>query len=432
MRLADALVAAHKRGVNVEIVLDKNAFSKGHGEPEETGDNQLAYGYLSSHGVQACFADVPQIVHAKAIVIDSQTVIVGSANWSESAFDHNVEASVLIREKTVAAQMLAELGRVPTKTPAPNDSVYVNLPSAFLDTGLLGRMVTNQDERAFDTYLFICKLACVETPRCDTLKYPKGCGVSARRGSTVMGEFPLNADSLARFLGISSMTRQDYRRQIIKTLKKLAQQYKLIEFDPAYNADTHISINKFSDTGFVAIPESYFTYGWRARLDFPAKVMYVLGLYYSSVSLSTPQWSMAGETIALRHGLSRWFVTEGVTALRRANLLDVVYDKVPHDNDTTRHANVYTPLPIYDPAALDSAWKRLETRYGREQTDRARKWAAIVYKDCDFRAVEQFIGLENKYGLDKMENAARIIAQKSADNPRRTVGYFVSTVTGMK
>ena len=228
------------------------------------------------------------------------------------------------------------------------------------------------------------------------------------------------------------MTREEYRRQINKTLTKLMDRYKLITFAPQYNDNAKISIAKFTDTAAVAVPESYFRYAWRSRLDFPAKVMYLLNLYYSATSPSRPQWSMAAETIASRHGLSRWFVTNGVTALRRANLLDVVYDKVPQDNDTLRrHANTYYPLPLYDPAGLDSAWLGLEKKYGKEKSDRARQCAALVYKDCDFRAVEQFIALEDKYGIDKMNKAKQIIAQKSPDNPRRTVGYFIATVIAL-
>jgi hypothetical protein len=55
-----------------------------------------------------------------------------------------------------------------------------------------------------------------------------------------------------------------------------------------------------------------------------------------------------------------------------------------------------------------------------------------VYKDCDWRAVEQFIGLERTYGRAKVEQAKSIIAQKSPDNPKRTVGYFIGTVKNLK
>lgn len=227
------------------------------------------------------------------------------------------------------------------------------------------------------------------------------------------------------------MTRDDWRRQINKTLTKLMDKYNLISVTLHSGANAEIALSQNTQDG-VEVPVKYFTCGWRDRLGFPAKVMYAIGLYYSSVSLSSPQWSMSSETIALRHGLSRWFVTEGVTALRRANLLDVVYDKVPQGNDTLqRHANSYTPLPLYDPAGLDTMWTRLNNKYGKEETDRARQCAALVYKDCDYRAVQQFIGLEEKYGQDKIDRAKQIIAAKSPDNPRRTVGYFVNIVMNM-
>lgn len=419
MRLANALVSAQKRGVNVDIVLDNGNYSASHGAPAEAGDNRLAYEYLTSHGVHACFADVPAIVHAKAVIIDSQTIIVGSANWSESAFDHNVEASVLARERTVAAQILAELGQLPTKILVPGDSVYAKIPLPFvLDTSAMGRMVTSQDERAFDAYLFLCRAA--------------GTPSGTPKGRETQGTFTPDYDTLARYLGISNMTRDDYRRQINKTLTKLMDKYALVSVELRTGDNVRITLSQRLQDG-IEIPDRYFTSGWRGRLDFPAKAMYCLSLYYSSVSLSRPQWSMSAQTIAQRHGLSRWFVTTGVTALRRANLLDIIYDKVPQNNDTLRrHANIYIPLPIYDPSGLDSAWLALEKKYGKAKADRARECASLVYKDCDFRAVEQFIGLEEKYGQEKMERVKKIIAQKSPDNPRRSVGYFVNTVMQMK
>ena len=67
---------------------------------------------------------------------------------------------------------------------------------------------------------------------------------------------------------------------------------------------------------------------------------------------------------------------------------------------------------------------KLETKYGKEKTDRARKYAGMVFKDCDAIAVEKLIGLEEKYGMDKMEKAAKIISAIHVDNPRRSLEYF--------
>jgi hypothetical protein len=226
------------------------------------------------------------------------------------------------------------------------------------------------------------------------------------------------------------MGKVGYRRQINKTLDKLQDRYTLVTVKTGFNADAQVTLaDKAMDTAFVSVPAGYWDLGWPLRLDFPAMIMYALNLYYSSTSLSRPQWSMAAETIARLHGLTRGFVIAGTTGLRRANLVDVVYDK----NDSgPRHSNIYTPLPLYDPGMLDAKFKGLEAKYGKEKTGRARACAELVYKDSDFNAVEKFILLEEKYGIPRIQQAYAIIAQKEPDNPKRCVGYFIGVVTGLK
>jgi hypothetical protein len=105
---------------------------------------------------------------------------------------------------------------------------------------------------------------------------------------------------------------------------------------------------------------------------------------------------------------------------------------LPEQHEGRRHPNIYTPLALYDPALLDKKWKELEGKYGKERTDRGRSFASLVYKDCDAGAVEMFILLEEKYGGDKMDEAAKIISLKAPANPWRSVGYFVRTVEALK
>jgi phosphatidylserine/phosphatidylglycerophosphate/cardiolipin synthase-like enzyme len=118
-KLADALCAAKKRGCTVRVVLDK-------GESSDAGDvnanNRMAFEYLKVHGIDAYFADVPAVMHAKAVILDSGTVIMGSANWSEAAFQKNTEAGGLIRSKEVAVAALDELGKIPTTTLQDQDT----------------------------------------------------------------------------------------------------------------------------------------------------------------------------------------------------------------------------------------------------------------------------------------------------------------------
>ena len=190
MQIASALSAAKARGVRVEVVLDRGAFSGGDPVEALQADNREAYEFLRAQGIDVFFSDTSSALHAKAVVIDSLTAIVGSANWSESALTSNVEASVLVQSRSVALAVLSDLGRIPRKRPPPQDTTAALVPVSFLtDTARLGRMVTVGDERAFDVYIFLCKLMFgVETP---------WHGVS---------EVLLDYDTLARYLGIDSMT----------------------------------------------------------------------------------------------------------------------------------------------------------------------------------------------------------------------------------
>jgi phosphatidylserine/phosphatidylglycerophosphate/cardiolipin synthase-like enzyme len=85
MRIASALAAAKTRGVRVEVVLDGGAFAGGDPVEALQADNREAYEFLRAQGIDVFFDDTGATLHAKAVVIDSQTVIAGSANWSEAA-----------------------------------------------------------------------------------------------------------------------------------------------------------------------------------------------------------------------------------------------------------------------------------------------------------------------------------------------------------
>ncbi|XVN40794.1 MAG: phospholipase D family protein [Rickettsia endosymbiont of Argas persicus] len=94
--IADSLIAAHKRGVQVKILLDKsNLYSK--------------YSKLSkikSVGIDVLIDNVPGIAHNKVMIIDEYTVITGSFNFSKSADYKNAENVIIINDPIVARQYL--------------------------------------------------------------------------------------------------------------------------------------------------------------------------------------------------------------------------------------------------------------------------------------------------------------------------------------
>src|SRR5690606_18710156 len=49
---------------------------------------------------------VKRVLHAKAIVADDEKLFVTSANLTEAAFDHNIEAGLLVRDSVLAVSMV--------------------------------------------------------------------------------------------------------------------------------------------------------------------------------------------------------------------------------------------------------------------------------------------------------------------------------------
>jgi len=88
-RLLNALVQARQRGVRVEVVLHPGdqAF-------DLLDRNRPVAEELQRAGVDVFYAQ-KTVLHAKVLVVDGRTVLLGSTNWTTAALEKNVEADVL-------------------------------------------------------------------------------------------------------------------------------------------------------------------------------------------------------------------------------------------------------------------------------------------------------------------------------------------------
>jgi len=91
--IAEALIAACKRGVSVKIIGDKSVPSEHGGKAAECADAGIVILIDHKH----------HIAHNKVIVIDDQTVITGSFNWTESAEKENAENLLVLHSDKLAA-----------------------------------------------------------------------------------------------------------------------------------------------------------------------------------------------------------------------------------------------------------------------------------------------------------------------------------------
>lgn len=90
--IAKAIVNAHKRGVHVEIILDKSNKSAKYSAGDFTAHMGVATYIDSQHA----------IAHNKIIIIDKETVITGSFNFSKAAEEKNAENLLIIKSKELA------------------------------------------------------------------------------------------------------------------------------------------------------------------------------------------------------------------------------------------------------------------------------------------------------------------------------------------
>ncbi|MEJ2629621.1 MAG: phospholipase D family protein [Acidihalobacter sp.] len=82
-----ALVQAHKRGVNVKIILDKSNKSRRYSGAT----------YVYNAGIPVWIGYRPAIAHNKVMIIDGKNIITGSFNFTKSAQTRNAENVLLIQ-----------------------------------------------------------------------------------------------------------------------------------------------------------------------------------------------------------------------------------------------------------------------------------------------------------------------------------------------
>lgn len=96
--IAEALIAAHKRGVEVLAVLDKS---------NET-DKYTAATFLNNSGIRTLIDDQHAIAHNKVMVIDNTTLITGSFNFTKAAEERNAENLLVLNDVTDLAGAYAD------------------------------------------------------------------------------------------------------------------------------------------------------------------------------------------------------------------------------------------------------------------------------------------------------------------------------------
>jgi phosphatidylserine/phosphatidylglycerophosphate/cardiolipin synthase-like enzyme len=91
--IAKALLDAHKRGLKVEVILDKS----------QRAQSYSSATFLYNAGIPTKIDSQHTIAHNKVMIIDGERVITGSFNFTKAAEEKNAENLLIIHDKELAS-----------------------------------------------------------------------------------------------------------------------------------------------------------------------------------------------------------------------------------------------------------------------------------------------------------------------------------------
>ncbi len=91
-----ALIAAHSRGVKVEVILDR----------ENLGNPNSLLHPLHQKGITIYLDDKHSIAHNKIMIMDYRIIVTGSMNFTKAGNDSNAENSLIIKGSKQASRYI--------------------------------------------------------------------------------------------------------------------------------------------------------------------------------------------------------------------------------------------------------------------------------------------------------------------------------------
>jgi phosphatidylserine/phosphatidylglycerophosphate/cardiolipin synthase-like enzyme len=92
--IAKALVEAHNRGVDVQVILDR----------KQTGARYSSADFVAHASIVTLVDGAHDIAHNKVMIIDGEAVLTGSFNFTTAAEQRNAENLLVIHDKSLAVR----------------------------------------------------------------------------------------------------------------------------------------------------------------------------------------------------------------------------------------------------------------------------------------------------------------------------------------
>lgn len=123
-----ALIAAHRRGVDVRVIVDRSQLT-------EDQHDARAVARLVAADVPVLVDTVPGLMHDKIMLIDSRAVLTGSFNYTWSAEHKNAENLLVLRDPAVVAAYARNWRVAAARSRPPGASVRAAAPRRMTERG---------------------------------------------------------------------------------------------------------------------------------------------------------------------------------------------------------------------------------------------------------------------------------------------------------
>ncbi|MCK5707531.1 MAG: hypothetical protein KAI43_07735 [Candidatus Aureabacteria bacterium] len=396
----DALVNAHVRGVNVVVLLDQGNRTNKY---TQYAKNERAFAYLQVHGVPVYFDDEKTVTHSKLVVIDSETVIMGSTNWSMQSFNESREASLLIRSKALAKTYLTEINNIPKIQPKVIAQGFA-ITEPFFNKNIGATLITKQFKTGFDLYLYSLK--------------------KLEQGSVLA----LKKDELLEY--VMYHLKGKYKNRVLWTVKehvlKSLKKYAIIESYKVDYEQGKISI-KFPDfkrgSIIVRLSNKYYEYGWHKNLSSRAKFSYLVLLRETrSGALGRMMSFKSVDVLAKKYGVGRKIFIYGFSELQKYNLVE----RFVNYNVSNPKTNDYIFNDFYSIEEFENKLSKLQTKTDEKVFNISYKTAIKFNEPYDLDVIKSFILACKTYGTKKFQKTAKHVLTKSKLSPYRNPEFLLT------
>jgi len=399
--LMDALVNAKERGVDVLVILDQGNTSSRYTTHLK---NERAFAYLLHHGIEVYYDDLKTTTHSKVIVIDKETVILGSTNWSQKSFNKSNEASLLATSQELAESYIKTINDILRTRPLMIKEGF-SIPQSFFSKDIGGKLINKKSHRGLDLYLYVCKKAYHQEKTTITLN-------KEEIMQYIMYSLPPKSQS--RFL-------YKTKEVTLKSLKK----YKIIKnFQVDYKNDTVImEIPSLEEATGVYLSDNFFKYGWHTRLSSKAKYAYLILLNETrNGALGRMVSFKSRDFFKKKYNIGRKTLTYAFLELQKFNLIE----RTVNFNTDSPKANDYFFNDIYSMEDFEVKLMELAHLTDEDIFKTAHETAAKLNEPYDIDVIKNFIDAIKKYGIAQFKKKAKHILKKSKLSPYRNPAFLLT------